>query len=206
MQNLIIMNQISYNLDGVLQDCWHRLINATHKVKHPFHNPTIATVNNAVPELRTVVLRKVIQKENSLVFYTDYRSPKINQIKKCNIISWLFYDPKTKLQLRIKTMATIHNQDEIAKKNWDNSRVESRKCYLTHSAPSTITTIATDGIPEILRDIKLTNDNTNNSFIHFAVIENKVIEIDWLLFGHDGHRRAKFFIGDHANQQTWIIP
>lgn len=206
MQNSVTMNQISYNLDGILQDCWHRLINATHSPKHPFHTPCIATLSNGVPELRTVVLRKVIPSENTLIFYTDYRSPKVQQIAKNNVLSWLFYDPKSRLQYRIKTTATIHHNNEIAEQRWNESRLESRKCYLVNPAPATKIEIATDGLPEILKTNELTEDILRAGYEHFTVVENKVIEIDWLFLNHDGHRRAKFLLGKHSSEQYWVIP
>src|SRR6476661_8671088 len=105
-------------LDNILADCWQRLTLGISSAKHPFHSATIATINNGIPELRTVVLRGVIPSEQALIFHTDIRSPKVNQIKKNNNISWLFYDQKERIQLRINALAYIHHQDEESLISW----------------------------------------------------------------------------------------
>jgi 3-hydroxyisobutyrate dehydrogenase len=206
MNDTVLINQIPYNLDDTLQDCWHRLINGAVSARHPFHCPSIATIKDDFPEIRTVVLRKVLQEERTLIFHTDSRSPKINQIKGNNRISWLFYDPKARIQLRIKTVSTIHQGDEFSAKRWNDSTVESRRCYLVQPAPSTIAKFPTDGLPENLDLSNLPEEIMTAASENFSVVKNIVMEIDWLFLNHDGHRRAKFIFGEHEVQKFWMIP
>jgi pyridoxamine 5'-phosphate oxidase len=206
MENTVTINQIRYGLEEILQDCWHRLINGAISAKHPFHCPSIATANGDLPEIRTVVLRKVLPEERSLIFHTDYRSPKINQIKTNNTIAWLFYDARARIQLRLKTRATIHYHDEIALSRWNDSKLESRKCYLVVTAPSTMAESPSDGLPEDLDRVSLTEESVTPGYDNFAVVRNKVMEIDWLYLNHDGHRRARFLLGDKGVDQHWLIP
>ena len=173
---------------------------------HPFHSPTIATVNEGTPEKRTVILRKVIPTEGTLIFHTDYRSPKISQLKVNNSLSWLFYDSKSRIQIRVKSLATIHYKDEITFKRWNDSRLESRKCYLVSPAPSTISELSTDGLPENLNNKDLTDENVGDGYENFAVVKNKVTQMDWLFLNHDGHRRAKFIMGEQEVEKYWLIP
>ena len=44
----------------------------------------------------------------------------------------------------------VHYQDDITLKRWEDSRLESRKCYLVNPAPSTFSALPTDGLPENL--------------------------------------------------------
>ncbi len=206
MQDTITINQISYNLEYLLKDCWSRLINGSLSSKNPFHFPTIATVNNGFPEVRTLVLRKVLAAEKTLIFYTDYRSPKLEQIKKNNAVSWLFYDGRASIQLRIKTIASIHHQDDTALMCWNESRLESRKCYLVQPAPSSISAYPTAGLPENFDEANLNEDSIAAGYKNFAVVKNKVVEIDWLLLNRDGHRRAQFIFGENEVKQHWIVP
>jgi pyridoxamine 5'-phosphate oxidase len=206
MNNTVLVNQISYNLEDILQDCWRRLINGAVLSKHPFHYPSIATINGDFPEIRTVVLRKVVPEERTLIFYTDYRSPKINQIKGNNSISWLFYDAKSRIQLRIKTVSTIHNDDELSLKRWNDSKLESKKCYLVQPAPSTLAEFPTDGLPEQINLSGLTKEIVAAGIENFTVVKNLVREIDWLFLNHDGHRRAKFIFGEYEVEKHWMIP
>ncbi len=206
MNDKVLVNQIPYNLDDILQDCWHRLINGAVSAKHPFHCPAIATINVDFPEIRTVVLRKAVPEERALIFHTDYRSPKIDQIKTNNRISWLFYDTKSRIQLRIKTVSAIHYDDELAVNRWNDSTLESKKCYLVQPAPSTIVELPTDGLPENFSLADLSKDIVAIGNENFTVVKNLVTEIDWLFLSHDGHRRAKFIFGENKVEKYWMIP
>lgn len=206
MKDTVIINQIPYNLEEILQNCWHRLINGAISAKHPFHCPSIATINGNFPEIRTVVLRKAIPEEKTVIFHTDYRSPKIEQISVNNAISWLFYDAGARIQLRLKTFATIHHCDEISLKRWNESRLESRTCYLVHPSPSTKAELPTDGLPENIDYASLTEENVALGYENFAVIKNRVTEIDWLFLNREGHRRAKFVLGESEVEKYWVIP
>lgn len=205
MENTILIDQISYDLNGILKDSWHRMINGTIVKNHPFRSPSIATVENDCPIIRTVVLRKALATENTLIFHTDYRSPKLNQIIKNDKISWLFYDQKAKIQLRIKTNAVVHYNDEITLKQWSAARSESKKTYLVQPAPSVISDVPTDGLSEF-KETELLDKLLDTAYQNFAVIECKVIELDWLYLNKDGHRRAKFLFQNDIVKQYWLVP
>ena len=49
--------------------------------KSVFHLPTIATCGDKTFNLRTVVLRKAIREDHTIVFHTDIRSQKIAELK-----------------------------------------------------------------------------------------------------------------------------
>ena len=82
--------------------------------------------------------------------------------------NFVFYDYKIKIQLRIKTITKIHYDNKITKEAWKQTRLFSRKCYLTQKAPSSITTIAEDGIPEHLKGI---DPNKNESEIGYTNLQ-----------------------------------
>lgn len=206
MQETVTINQINYNLDEILADCWHRLINGVSSAKHPFHNPTLGTINEDFAELRTVVLRKVIPAEKCIIFHTDYRSPKIQQIQKNNKVSWLFYDEKARIQIRLKAEATIHYQDDLSLTRWKDSRLESRRCYMVSPAPSVLSAIATDGLPQNLTVKDVTEDNVAAAYENFVVVKTEIKEIDWLYLNHAGHRRAQFIYEENDVKKYWVIP
>ena len=206
MENTVIINDIPYNLDGILADCWHRLVNGVKLSKHPFHCPTLATAHLDEVELRTVVLRKVIPAEKALIFHTDERSPKIDQIRKNNKISWLFYDEKSRIQIRLKAKATFHHLDDIALSRWKDSRLESRRCYLVKPAPSVFIDFPDDGLPKNLQVKDLTDENVAEGFQNFVVVKTVVTAIDWLFLNHSGHRRAQFIYGEDGVKKEWMLP
>ena len=102
---------------------------------------------------RVVVLRKFDKNLLKLNFHTDFRSPKIKNLIQDNNSSFVFYDFKLKIQLRIKTHSAINNKNNISKNMWEQTTLSSRKCYLTEKEPSSKTTLPEDGIPNHLKGI-----------------------------------------------------
>jgi 3-hydroxyisobutyrate dehydrogenase len=198
----------NFSLSEILNNCWEQLTAGVKSSKHPFHHPVLGTINQNFAETRTIILRKVIPAEQSLIFHSDARSPKINQLKKNNKVSWLFYDEQSRIQIRIKSEAIIHHQNDFALERWNASRLESRRCYLVNPSPSTISKIATDGLPKNLSVKDLTEENVAAGFENFVAVQTKVLEIDWLFLNHAAHKRAKFSYHPETNKitQNWLIP
>ena len=53
-----------------------------------------------------------------LNFHTDFRSPKVSDLMKNNNSLFVFYDQKLKVQLELKTISSINNQNKITKEMW----------------------------------------------------------------------------------------
>ena len=125
------------NTNEIFEDIKKKLITGVKDRKHSFHTPVFCNVDDQKTiESRVVVLREFDSHNMILNFNTDFRSPKILDLKKNNNSSFLFYDHSKKIQLRIKTLSNINNQNEIAKQSWDLTQLSSRKCYLTKKRPS----------------------------------------------------------------------
>lgn len=198
--------QTELQLDWILEDSWERLSEGAQSPKHPFHFPVISTLNKDFPESRVVVLRAVNLNEHTLVFYSDVRSPKIQQIKENPHISWLFYDATSRLQIRIKAKASLHFKDEISLTAWENLRLESRRAYLSQPAPSNIVVKPTDGLPKDLKIENLSKENVKDGYQNFIVVQTKVLEMDWLCLSHEGHRRARFTKEVEGYKMEWMLP
>ena len=70
-----------------------------------------------------------------LRFHTDLRSKKIKSVEdrfKAYVHS---YDSEKKIQLRLTGSVTVHEDDEITKKAWENSRENSKLCYSVNGPP-----------------------------------------------------------------------
>ncbi|MDT0294295.1 pyridoxamine 5'-phosphate oxidase family protein [Mesonia ostreae] len=107
------------------------------KKRHPFHYFVLATIENGVPRQRTVVLRKTLA-DLSIVFYTDKRTQKLNDIQQNPMCSALFYCPKKLLQVRINGKASlINNKDEIAT-YWQGIQQAAKNDYTTKLASTPI--------------------------------------------------------------------
>jgi len=174
---------------------------------HTFHTPVFS--NNTQKNLsdsRIIVLRKFDKDTLKLNFHTDYRSPKIIDLKKNNHTSFVFYDFKLKIQLRIKTHSIINNNNDVSKNSWEQTRLSNRKCYLTEKAPSSITSLAEDGIPIYLKGIDPSKDESEKGYNNFTVIENEIQNIDWLYLAYSGHKRLKINFKNSEPTFTWMIP
>ena len=174
---------------------------------HAFHTPIFSnnSSNNTINS-RVIVIRKFDPNNLTLNFHTDYRSPKIIDLKKNNKSNFVFYDSKIKIQLRIKTITKIHYNDYITEEAWKLTRLLSRKCYLTQKSPSSITDIAEDGIPKYLKGIEPSQYESEIGYKNFSVIVNLIQDIDWLYLLSSGHRRLKISFDSNSEEFEWLIP
>ena len=137
------------NAPEIFEDIKKNLTRGVKDRKHTFHTPVFSNIDSEGGiDSRVVVLRKFDPNSMTLNFHTDFRSPKVPNLKKNSSSQFVFYDHKLKIQMRIKTTSLVNNQNDTAKEMWDKTRLFSRKCYLTLKDPSSITEIPEDGIPE----------------------------------------------------------
>ena len=176
----------------ILQQIKNELINGSVKRGHPFKYITLGTLFGQIPHQRTVVLRKV-QPNFHLLFYTDRRSAKVNQIKENSAVSALFYHPKKMIQLQIEGKAEIKENPELLQKIWKSIPDKSSRDYTTSFPPGT-----TNKNPEHIE--YLVEDN------HFCMVEIKPCHIEYLKLQRPYHHRIKFVRkGDDWNG-TYLIP
>ena len=195
------------NTHEILEEIKTNLTRGVKDRKHAFHNPVFCNVDqDGGVDSRVVVLRKFDPIKMILNFHTDYRSPKVSNLKQNNKSMLVFYDHKLKIQMRIKTTSIINYQNEIAKEMWDKTKLLSRKCYLTSKDPSSLTTLPEDGIPEHLIGKEPEFEESEKGYKNFTVIENKINEIDWLYLEISGHRRLNLLFQNNKPQFQWLIP
>jgi len=200
------MYQFDKNPKEILDNIKQLLSIGAQDRNHAFHTPIFSNnADNKSINSRVVVLRKFNEQDLKLSFNTDYRSPKIIDLKKNNVSNFVFYDSKIKIQLRIKTITSIHHNDNVAKEEWRQTRLFSRKCYLTQKAPGSITAIPEDGISRHLKRIDPLQPESEMGYKNFTVITNLIQEIDWLYLASSGHRRLKISL-NNKTKFDWIIP
>ena len=180
------------------------LENGANERDHDFHIMTFCTTGKVGVEARSVVLRSFDKDKNIIRFHTDYRSPKLNDIKNNPNTVCLVYSYKLKTQLRIKTLSSIHYEDAIWKASWESTGLSSRKCYLTKYDPSCNIDKKDDGLPFELKgktpSLKQSEDGKKN----FCVIDNKITEIDYLYLKSSGHERMRLDFSSY--RFSWIAP
>ena len=192
------------NLVEIQNKYWSMLDDAVTNRSSPFRIPVFMCANQNEIDGRIVVLRKSDRKNNLLQFHTDFRSLKVEILKKNNKASLLFYDKEEKIQLRVKVNCEINNQNSTTEESWKKTQHISRRCYLTDSPPGTISNNPTSGMISQLEDFDYAMEQSEEGYKNFTVIKCKIISAEWLYLAAKGHRRAKFDFENNKN--TWLVP
>ena len=179
------------------------LADAIKDGKSPYHTFTLSSLNNNFPESRTVVLRGVTSTPLKIFFNADYRSPKVKELTKHNVCTALFYDAQRRVQSRFRCQATMHHQNKISKKIWEETPLQSRKCYMGPFAPSQKLDEWHPNIPSKYLKSDPEREHSEIGYINFVHIELEVLESDILYLYHDGHIRFKY---DNQNNAYYVSP
>lgn len=193
-------------LDDVLKSSWRLLHAGVRDYRNPFHQAVLTTIEDNKPHARTVILREFSEKGRTLICHCDARSSKVLEIRDNPNVSWLFYDPKRWLQLRLSGTATVHADDDIAESQWAKVSLPHRINYCAETAPGSPTEKPCSGLPEFLRDKVRQLLDVPEARKNFAAIVCRFDEMDWLLLKLTGHIRAKFHWKDNRMDASWIIP
>lgn len=184
-----------------LAEAWRLLATGVTDRRTPIHTPSLSTNGrDGSPEVRTVVLRAVNPAARQVRFHTDRRSAKFRELSADPRVSILAYDPRCKVQLRIKADASLHFADSIAEAAWAASQHRSRICYAQPLAPGT--EIATGGPA----DNPVASPERPTGYENFVAVIATVHSIEWLYLAHAGHRRARFTWLDGRLLATWLAP
>ena len=192
------------NFNEIMKKIWLMLNDAVTNRSSPFRIPVFICANQNEVDGRIVVLRKSDRESNLLQFHTDFRSPKVDILKKNKNASLVFYDKEEKIQLRIKAECEINNQNFITEESWKKTQHISRRCYLTDSPPGTRSEDPTSGMISKLEDFDFTMEQSEEGYKNFTVIKCKIKSIEWLYLAAKGHRRAKFDL--KTNKESWLVP
>ncbi len=172
----------------------------------PFHCPVLGTTGQDVCSLRTVILRKFILPDRILVFHSDARAAKAQEIRNSGKVSWLFYHPKKKIQLRINGKAELHTDDQFADEQWAATKIAGRLDYCAPKPPGTQIDKAASGLPDFLLNKVPTLLKTEKGRDNFMAISCRIDSIDWLILRTLGHRRARFDWDGNNLNSSWLIP
>ena len=149
----------------------------------------LATATYDGADARTVILREVDGDARVLRIFTDERAGKVAQLMSHPCGTVVMWSPALGWQLRCRVRLTVQSQGLAATSRWALVKLSpSAQDYLSALPP---------GAP--LQGDELTLPSPQP---HFAIVEAKVLAIDWLELHRDGHRRA-VFDGEGAR---WVQP
>ncbi len=193
------------NLEEFIHDSWHLLVKAAIKRSGDYQTPVIGTLGDGQAAMRIVVLREVRLQQRQLVFYTDRRSEKMQELEQNARLNWLFWDARKKVQLRMSGECTWHIADGDSRKYWERLPVQGRKSYAAEQPPGTKVETPTEGLPEDWsEDMPL--EQTEYAFDNFTVVVCTVDQVQLLHLHGEGHQRAAFEWDGSGWKGSWLIP
>ncbi|MGR3466476.1 MAG: pyridoxamine 5'-phosphate oxidase family protein [Shimia sp.] len=177
------------SLTDTLAEVWTRMGRATADGRAAFRNLHLATISDAGPEVRIIVLRDIDRAAGRLIALTDADSGKVTQLAADPRAAVVVWDQRASLQVRFRGRAVTQSpQDDL----WGRLGPDARLNY--GCVPPTGTEIAAPDAfekipdPAKLRRVVLTVD-----------------EIETVYLGRAGHRRAVFARRD-GWRGSWRAP
>jgi hypothetical protein len=176
-------------LEYLLDDVWDILAQGVRVRFAAAHTPTLATLRNGMPTVRTVVLRAVSRASGMVFVAADRRSGKVQELGIQPACSLHIFDAGRRVQLRIEAHASLHVDDDIADRQWAALQAQAKAQQRRADAVA-----AAHGIPEVaIDDVDgLAETGRREDFMAIAL---HVSAIEWQHIGSRGVRRARFEIG-----------
>lgn len=190
-------------LSTILADSWSKL-KETDSRNSGFQYMTVCNYAPDGINAYTVVLREVNTDDFRLIFYTDFRSPKVKQMEINSKVSLVLYNDEEKLQLTMQGEAAICRHNETANACWKKNGYKGRTSYLAQPAPSTVVNEPINGLAHLHgREF---NEPDNAGFENFAVVIVKIYSLEYLQLNKSGNLRAAFKLQHNVWEGSWLIP
>jgi pyridoxamine 5'-phosphate oxidase len=198
---------------------WTELIAASRDKAHPWRVMALATLDGeGHPQARHVILREVLSDHRLVRFYTDSRSPKVDQIRCLDRGTLLMWNPQRGWQLRLMVKLTVDDSGPEVNARWKRlAQSPAAQDYLSPLPPGmpvpeppswgTSPNALEDGRSTTPADRSRATDVAVGALTaiergHFAMVKAQVLTIDWLELHAQGHRRARW----QQSQWKWVVP
>ena len=194
-----------FDLSLVEAHAWAMLERGASDRRSPCHAPSVATLSNEGPQVRTVTLRHADRAAAILRFNADARGGLVTQLMADPRAAVHAYDPAGKTQLRLRTVATLHRGDALALSTWQATNPSAKRCYLV-PPPGSPAGVPASGLPAPLERRRPTDAESDAGFEYFCVVALKIEAIEWLYLHAIHKRRARFERQGGRWQGTWLTP
>jgi pyridoxamine 5'-phosphate oxidase len=183
------MNARLESLQAIEAALWRELQAAPRDQQHPWRSPVLATTDGEVGDARTVILREVNAEQRTLLIYTDARAGKVVQIAAHPLGTLVMWSVVLGWQLRLRVHLQAVTDGLELSSRWARLKLTpAANDYLSSQAPG-------DPLDNAL--------GARGERACFALLEARVLSIDWLELHALGHRRARF--GNDATAR-WLQP
>lgn len=183
------------DLKSLPDEIWRLLFASVEDPLHPWRTPVLGTVDEKGEcALRTIVLRRVNPVERKLVVYTDRRSPKVSHLENQPRVEWLFYDPASRVQVRLAGRLVVSQDETLNDLLWRETPEANRRNYRTSAAP---------GAP---LEMETPMHDTSTGRENFCVLEGSVDAMDYLQLLPEQHLRAQWTWQSGEWSGSWVVP
>lgn len=200
----------THSLTELEQTSWQQLASVLDErndkpLAPGFKTMTVASRTETGADARTVVLRKVDADRKYVWFHTDVRAAKVMQFEAFPNATLLFWDEALRTQLRLTVETHLHTNDYVADEHWQTVGAGSRKNYLSEQEPGSEQPTPYPGFPPGLGASLPTPEASEAGRSNFAVIECRVLAMDYLRLSREGQLRAKFQY-EPESRMAWLAP
>lgn len=189
------------NLDALLEHIWNYVESAVINRANAMTTPAFATAGADGPNVRTVALRRANRASRALVFHTDARSQKVNELEEMPVAVWMAWDAGHSEQFQLRGRTSLHLDDEVASTMWASLPDDELALYYKPQTPGTPTDEPDSGIHSEGLD-------ESEARQKFAVVRTVVDEIKWLYVARspDDARQARFAWDGKRFVGEWVVP
>lgn len=187
------------SLEALPARIWAELAAAAGDVGHPWRTPVLSTTSPSGPDARVIVLRSVDPVTRTWTSFSDVRAPKMKQAAEHPECVWVFYDPRSQIQLRARGRMTVHFDDAISAAAWARVPAVNAVNYRRRVAPGIEIQAPSEGW-----------ETRGDGESQFGVLRFEAVELELLALNPTGHVRARFRWRSDAGatgwQGTWVAP
>ena len=188
---------MSDTLDGVRHAAEALLAEGSADPGSVWRSPALVTIGAAaMPQARTVVLRRFDAARRVVETHTDTRSAKYRELTSHPLASLHGWDAVRQVQLRLTGRTALHVSGSIADAAWAALKPRSRATYAVQPGPGSIC-----ASPE---DVSQVSEAEGRAVFCAVVLTYDTLE--YLHFGKDGHERALFTWQGGALASEWLVP
>ena len=180
-----IFKKFLIDLSDAEKRIWDLLSQGVVNKRTKFHCPTLSTSKKKKINSRTVILRKVNKIEKILLFYSDKRAKKIDDIKENKNVVVHVYENRYNLQIQLFGKAFSDFNSKHTRNVWETLNGYSKKNYMSKNNPGSYLVGA--------NEVKYYKDE-NNGYKNFVIISIKIDRIECLQLSREGNQRADFHI------------
>ncbi|WP_461146843.1 pyridoxamine 5'-phosphate oxidase family protein [Spirosoma pulveris] len=200
----------THSLADIEKASWQQLASVLDERKDAplapgFKTMIVASRTQTGADARMVVLRKVDAERKYIWFHTDVRAAKVMQFEAFPDATLLFWDETLRTQLRLSVETHLHTNDYVADEHWKEVGTGSRKSYLSEYEPGSEQPAPYPGFPPGLGASLPTPEASEAGRPNFAVIECRVLAMDYLRLSREGQVRAKFQY-EPESKTAWLAP